>query len=156
EEPWTAVAVQAGEGVCVATSAEVAPLHPEKGLMVRPSFAMGRPGEHERLLATLIEACAFCDEGPNHRAVSDMLAKANYVNAPSECLEAGLAGPFESAGRKVENPMDLTLFHRRQANEPADEKAAWIMSRLYEAMENNSFRRQQASRAPVLTNVFRR
>jgi ABC-type nitrate/sulfonate/bicarbonate transport system substrate-binding protein len=156
EEPWTAVAVQAGVGVCVATSAELAPMHPEKVLMVRQSFAMGRPDEHERLLAALLEACAYCDEAQNRRALSDMLAKPHYVNAPGECLEAGLAGPFDSAGRRLESPIDLTLFHRRHANEPTDEKAAWVMSHLYEAMENNSFHRPPQSRAPVLTNVFRR
>jgi ABC-type nitrate/sulfonate/bicarbonate transport system substrate-binding protein len=156
EEPWTAVAVQAGVGVCVATSAELAPLHPEKVLMVRQSFALGRPDEHERLLAALLEACAYCDEAPNRRTISEMLAKPQYVNAPAECLEAGLAGPFDCAGRRLERPLDLTFFHRRQANDPVDEKAAWVMSHLYEAMENSSFRRQGPSRAPVLTNVFRR
>jgi ABC-type nitrate/sulfonate/bicarbonate transport system substrate-binding protein len=58
-EPWASVAVQAGIGECIATSAELAPLHPEKVLMVRQSFAAGRAEEHERLVAALLEACAF-------------------------------------------------------------------------------------------------
>jgi ABC-type nitrate/sulfonate/bicarbonate transport system substrate-binding protein len=38
-EPWTSVAVQAGVGHCVSTSAVLSPLHPEKVLMVREDFA---------------------------------------------------------------------------------------------------------------------
>src|SRR5208337_1747441 len=37
EEPWNSMAAQAGVGVCVATSAELTPLHPEKVLTVRQS-----------------------------------------------------------------------------------------------------------------------
>jgi ABC-type nitrate/sulfonate/bicarbonate transport system substrate-binding protein len=156
EEPWTSVAVQAGVGMCVATSAELAPLHPEKVLMVRQSFAHGRHEEHERLLAALLEACSFCDQPQNRPLLSELLAQPHYVNAPVECLEAGFAGPFESAGHRTENPLNLTLFHRHQANEPTDEKAAWIISHLYEFMEQSSLLRQPQARTPVLANVFRR
>lgn len=69
-EPWTSVSVEAGVGVCVATSAELAPLHPEKVLMVRQSFSIGRAEEHERLLAALLEACAFCDNPQNRPMLS--------------------------------------------------------------------------------------
>jgi hypothetical protein len=41
-EPWSSLVIDAGVGVCVATSSQLAPLHPEKVLMVRQSFAMGR------------------------------------------------------------------------------------------------------------------
>jgi len=155
EEPWNSIAVQARVGACVATSAELAPLHPEKVLMVRQSFAQGRPEEHERLLAALLEACAYCDLPQNRRLISDLLSQPRYVNAPAECLEAGFAGPFESGGRRVENPQDLSFFHRRHANEPTDEKAAWITSHLHEYTEQNSLLRQSEARTPVPANVFR-
>jgi len=58
-EPWTSLAVEADAGVCVATSRELSPLHPEKVLMVRNDFAEARAEEHERLIAALLEACAF-------------------------------------------------------------------------------------------------
>src|SRR3989442_1552413 len=38
-EPWNSLAVLAGIGACVATSAQLAPYHPEKGLLVRKEFA---------------------------------------------------------------------------------------------------------------------
>ena len=155
-EPWTSLAVEAEAGVCVATSAELAPLHPEKVLMVRQSYALGRADEHERLIAALLESCAFCDQAENRPLLCELLAHPQYVNAPMECLEPGLVGPFEFGDHHMGSPLELTIFHRQQANEPTDEKAAWVIEHLYELLEQN-FRAQGASRrAPVLKNIFRR
>lgn len=154
-EPWTSVAVQSGIGVCVATSAELAPLHPEKALVVRQSFSIGRADEHERMLAAILEACAFCDQAENRPVISDMLAKAHYVNAPSDALKAGLVGPFETGGHRIQSLLDLNLFYRHQANDPTDDKAAWIMDNLYSMLEQKYSKRLGSGRAPVLSNVFR-
>lgn len=155
-EPWASLATQAGVAKCVATSRELAPLHPEKVLMVRQSFAIGRADEHERLLAALIEACAFCDQPQNRLVFSDMLAHPHYVNAPAEALRAGLAGPFEWATHQAQDFFDLTIFHRHNANDPSDEKARWLMERLHGLLETSFFKRQNFGRTPVLKNVFRR
>ncbi len=154
-EPWTSVAVQAGVGVCVATSAKLAPLHPETVLIARLGFATGRAEEHERLLAALLEACAFCDVPENRPLLSEMLAHRQYVNAPAESLKAGFVGALEAGDRGVENLADLNIFHRHRANEPSDDKAAWIMGHLYEFLEHSVFQRQHG-RTPVLKNIFRR
>jgi ABC-type nitrate/sulfonate/bicarbonate transport system substrate-binding protein len=155
-EPWTSLAVQAKAGVCVATSAELDPLHPEKVLMVRQSYASGRADEHERLIAALLEACAFCDLPENRPLLCALLSQPHYVNAPIECLEPGLVGPFEFGDHQVRNPLELTIFNRHQANEPSDEKAAWVISHLYELLEQNLQAQGASRRAPVLKNIFRR
>ncbi|HWH71344.1 MAG TPA: CmpA/NrtA family ABC transporter substrate-binding protein [Candidatus Sulfotelmatobacter sp.] len=154
-EPWSSVAVQAEAGVCVATSAELAPLHPEKVLMVRQSFAIGRADEHERLSAALLEACAFCDEPRNRVMLSEMLAHPRYVNAPLECIKAGLVGPFESGGHRIQNLLDMTIFHRHNANDPSEAKARWIMDHLHDLLQLRVFKRPHLRWAPVLKNVFR-
>jgi two-component system, oxyanion-binding sensor len=155
-EPWNSVATQAGVGVCLATSAELAPLHPEKVLVVRQSFSIGRADEHERMLAAILEACAFCDHPQNRLMLSEMLAHRHYVNAPVECIKAGLVGPFESHGRQMEGPPDMSIFHRNQTNDPSDDKAAWVMNHLCELLEQKFAKRLGSGRAPVLQNVFRR
>jgi len=155
-EPWTSVAVQAGVGSCLATSAELAPMHPEKVLMVRQSFATGRADEHERLLAALLKACAFCDLPQNRALLSDILAHPQYVNAPADCVHAGLVGPFASGREAAQSLTDLTIFHRRNANDPTDERAHWIMDGLYELLQKNPFKWSALGRAPVLKNIFRR
>jgi ABC-type nitrate/sulfonate/bicarbonate transport system substrate-binding protein len=130
-EPWTSVAVQSGVGACIATSAQLAPLHPEKVLMVRKDFAEKRADEHERLLAALLEACRFCDAPENRQALCEMLAQPRYVNAPMDCLRPDLVGPFGVEGSPVHSPHGLNIFHRGRANEPTAVKAAWITGELF-------------------------
>src|ERR1019366_9215745 len=93
-EPWITIAAEAGVGECVATNSQMAPLHPEKVLMVRADFAAERGDEHERLIAALIEACYLCDQPENRPLLCRLLAQPRYVNAPADCLEPGLVGPF--------------------------------------------------------------
>ena len=153
-EPWTSVAVQAGAGVCLATSADLAPLHPEQVLMVRQTFAAGRAEEHERLLAALLEACAFCDRPNNRALVADLLAQPHYVNAPAECLKTGLA-PARPQRTRLERSPEAPIFHHHQANEPSDTKAAWVMDNLYGLLQPTVFKSRNLERSPVLKNVFR-
>lgn len=155
-EPWTSLAVQAGVGVCVATSAELAPLHPERVLMVRQSFASGRADEHERLVAALLEACAFCDRPENHELLGEMLSHPQYVNAPAECIRAGLSRSMTSNAFHATALQGLSVFHRHNANEPSDDKAMWIMERLYELLQQDMFKARNKGRTPVLTNIFRK
>ena len=155
-EPWTSVAVQAGVGVCLATSAELAPLHPERVLMVRQSFASGRAEVHERLIAALLEACAFCDVPTNRSLLGEVLSHAHYVNAPSECVQAGLPRPFGRVGTAAEPLSGTSILSRYNANEPGDDKALWIIERLYELFQQDSFRTKARGRAPVLKNIFRK
>jgi len=155
-EPWTSVAVQAGFGMCVATSADLAPLHPERVLMVRQSFAAGRAEEHERMLAALLESCAFCDLPENRPLLGEMLAHTDYVNAPAECVCEGLVRPFASGAHPIKGLQGQAIFHRYNTNEPSDDKARWIMDSLYELLQLDGFRIRNPGRTPVLKNVFRK
>jgi ABC-type nitrate/sulfonate/bicarbonate transport system substrate-binding protein len=131
-EPWTSVAVQAGVGVCVGTSASLAPLHPEKVLMVREDFAEKHAEEHERLIAALLEACAFCDQPENRPRLCELLARREYVNAPVSCLQPGLVGPFAGEGSPVYSLRGLNIFHAYRANVPTSARAAWITGQLHD------------------------
>ena len=155
-EPWTSVAVHAGVAKCVCTSLDLAPLHPEKVLVVRQGFAAGRAEEHERLVAALLQACAFCDKPGSRRLLSEILAQPQYVNAPADCLRAGLVGPFTSGDPPIQSLLELNIFHRHDANDPSDDKAAWVMNHLYGILEENTFKTRADARTPVLKNVFRR
>ena len=149
-EPWTSLVAQADGGRCVATSASLAPLHPEKVLMVRQSFSQARASEHERLVAALIEACSFCDRPENRPALAVMLSHPQYLNTPLECLH----GPASHPGAPA--PLSLDIFHRCQANDPTDQKASWTMELLYELLEQHPADLCNPMRAPVLKNIFRR
>ena len=154
-EPWTSMAIQAGLGMCLATSAQLAPLHPERVLMVRQSFAAGRAEEHERMIAALLEACAFCDLPDSGALLGEMLSHRQYVNAPADCVRAGLVQVTDAAANN-HSLQGRPVFHRYNANEPGDDKARWIMDRLYELIQHDVFRAKNPGRTPVLKNVFRK
>jgi ABC-type nitrate/sulfonate/bicarbonate transport system substrate-binding protein len=126
-EPWNSVAVKARAGWCVTTSAELAPNHPEKVLMVRRDFAEKHEEEHVALLAALLEACKFCDVPENHEGMASILARPEYVNAAPEALRRGFSGEFDCGHGCERTIRDFSVFHRYDANEPSGEKAAWVL-----------------------------
>jgi len=154
-EPWTSLAVEAEAGVCVATSRELAPLHPEKVLMVRHDFAEKRASEHERLIAALLEACAFCDQPANRPLISEMLAQPQYVNAHADCLK-NIVGTEDTDGGPGFERDPLNIFYKYNANDPTDERAAWVLGHLYEMIEQRSLPLPPGRHTPILKNVFRR
>ncbi len=129
-EPWNSVAVQSRAGWCAAVSAELAPGHPEKVLMVRRDFAEKRAEQHLDLLAALLEACAFCDEPGNREQIIATLARPDRVNVPAAALRRGLSAEFDFGHGEVRPVTDFNVFHRHNANEPAGDKAAWVLENI--------------------------
>jgi ABC-type nitrate/sulfonate/bicarbonate transport system substrate-binding protein len=138
-EPWNSIAVLARFGVIAATSAQIAPMHPEKVLMVRREFARSRSDDHIRLIAALLEACRYCDAVENRAHVVETLSQKQYLNAATEALRLSLGGldrdedpeegPLAARG-KLPNREDFTIFARNSTNEPSDDKAGWILDGL--------------------------
>jgi ABC-type nitrate/sulfonate/bicarbonate transport system substrate-binding protein len=129
-EPWNSVAAQSGAGWCVAASAELAPGHPEKVLMVRRDFAEKHDEQHIALVAALLEACEFCD-APGHREqIIATLAQPAYVNVPAAALRSGFGAEFDFGHGEVRHVPNFNVFHRHNANEPSADKAAWVLQRL--------------------------
>ena len=152
-EPWTSLAADSQCGKTLATSADIAPFHPEKVLMMRQDFVRNRADEHERLIAALLEAAAFCDQPKNHPMISGIISRAEYVNGPVSCLETGFTGGLGTTPGKISG---ASIFHRLQANDPTDSKAAWIVDCLHQLMDESKLPLPLLDRTPVIRNVFRR
>ncbi len=132
-EPWNSVAVLAGTGWVVATSADLAPGHPEKVLMARRDFAEQHDEEHVAIIAALIESCAFCDRPENRERIAEMLAQPEYVGVPCEALRVSLSGAFNYGNGRVEKQGNFHIFGRDNANEPTAERAEWVVGNLKES-----------------------
>lgn len=126
-EPWNSVAVQSRVGWCVTTSAELAPNHPEKVLMVRADFAEANKDEHIALCAALLEACEFCEAPENREEIVRVLARPEYVGTSPESLRHGFSGEFDFGQDRKRVVRDFSIFHGDDANEPSAEKAAWVL-----------------------------
>jgi ABC-type nitrate/sulfonate/bicarbonate transport system substrate-binding protein len=151
-EPWNSVAVQMRVGWCVATSAELAPGHPEKVLMVRREFAESCEADHLALVAALLEACEYCSQPENCAHVVDTLARPEHVGAPAAALRRVFDGNFDFGHGRVESLPDFTLFHQHDANEPSDAKAAWVLRHL---RQSGLYREDPALDAALGREVFR-
>lgn len=129
-EPWGSLAVQQGVGVITALSADLAPQHPEKVLLVRSAFAEARPDLHLQLIAALLESCAWCAQPENHAEVVALLSGRDGVGLPLEVLRPAITGNLDlGAGRKAQRP-DALIFHGDHANEPTHGAASYIASIL--------------------------
>jgi ABC-type nitrate/sulfonate/bicarbonate transport system substrate-binding protein len=129
-EPWNSVAAQTRAGWCVAASAELAPGHPEKVLMARRDFAEKRAEEHVALLAALLEACEHCQQPENHAHLLKTLARPEYVGVPEAALRSGISGEMDFGQNAMRTVRNFALFHGADANEPSDEKIAWVLDQL--------------------------
>lgn len=129
-EPWNSVAVRAGVGWCVTTSAELAPNHPEKVLMLRKEFADQHAEEHQRLVAALLEACDFCDQPDCREEMVSLLSRSTYLNVPAQSLRQSLMTAFDCGYGKTKPIYDFHVFHRHSANEPSLDKAAWVINHI--------------------------
>ncbi len=130
-EPWNSVATAARTGWTVATSRDLAPSHPEKVLMVRKDYVEQNEEEHVRLIAALLEACAFCDRPENREQLIATLAEPRYVGAPAQMIRASLGGDFDFGNGRVEIIPNFHVFHRNGANEPSLAHAHWVIRSLH-------------------------
>lgn len=146
-EPWGTVAVSRGLGHCVATSATLAPFHPEKLLLVTESFATQRAEEHQRLLAALSEACEFCDKEENYQEIARRLPLRNRVDISPKIIMASLTGQLLHQGSGP-NDGHFQHFHQQETNRPDARKVNWIMQQcnqwgLLAGLDRRKVARQQ-------------
>jgi two-component system, oxyanion-binding sensor len=139
-EPWNSVAVMNRAGFVVATSNELVNRHPEKVLMVRSDFATKHEREHLAMIAALIESCRFCDVPENRERIIEMLAEPQYLNAPIHALRMSMKGSFDFGNGRIEQGVEFHIFSHGEANEPDEEKAAWVMHSLHEGRAANTAR----------------
>ncbi|VVM08470.1 nitrate/nitrite transport system substrate-binding protein [Methylacidimicrobium cyclopophantes] len=128
-EPWGSSAVAGGFGACAASSADLEPNHPEKVLLIHPSLAREDPETHSLLIASLLEACAWCDQADHRLALVDILASRRWLHLPKEWLLPSLCGP--SPGPPSANAgTRFVSFARSGANDPSPEREEWVWRQL--------------------------
>jgi len=150
-EPWNSVAVSSRVGWMLAASAELAPNHPEKVLAVRRDFAEECAAEHEALIAALLDACAYCDVPENRNTLAEILARREFLNCAPKDLFPALSGKMDFGHGRTKSVEDFLVFHRRSANEPSADKAAWVANHL-----RNSKLATAAELTPALArSIFR-
>ncbi len=120
--PWGALAARDGIGTLVATSAAIAPGHPEKFVVIRDEIADARPMLAAGLRDALGAATALCHL-PEYRAeLATSLASPANLDLPADVLAPALSG---EAG----NP----LFMRGTELCPTRADLQWTIERMHRA-----------------------
>lgn len=128
-EPWGSAAIAGGFGVCAATSADLEPGHPEKVLLLHPGFAEDDPDTHQLLIASLLEACGWCDLPQNRPVLAEILASRRWLDLPKEWLSLSLCGPYPGPPSAVSHT-SFVAFARTAANDPTRAREDWIWRHL--------------------------
>ncbi|HEY5743257.1 MAG TPA: CmpA/NrtA family ABC transporter substrate-binding protein [Terrimicrobiaceae bacterium] len=132
-EPWNSAATLSGEGWVIATSASLAPRHPEKVLLFRNEVVQREPEAYAALREAMLEACRFCDQTENRRTVADLLHESRIFPLPKEVLMNSLVGSFNSGVAESETKEPFLIFHHGGANEATRERAQWCLEAVAEA-----------------------
>ncbi len=125
-EPWASVAVRSGVGVIAALSADLAPGHAEKVLLVRASFARERREEHASLIRALCEACAWCASPLHTDFLIQLLSDRHGLALPPEVLRPALTGNVNLGAGRSRVGTDAMLFHGDDINEPDLRRVDWF------------------------------
>lgn len=132
-EPWNSLAVHEGAGWCPWWSSAQATGHVEKVLMVTERFAEKQPAAHAALVASLHEACAWCDEPQNRGHLAEILSAPRYLNVLARIVMPALTGRFKSSAGRVETTPDFIVYQRDGANVPQRTKAIALQRELVSA-----------------------
>lgn len=130
-DPWNSLAVREKTGWIVATSAELAPGHPEKIFMVREDFAVVRAEEHLALVAALSAAAVLCDDPAFRPELVRILARPEFLGVSVRNISPALVGPFALGGdRDSIDAAGYIRFQEEKASVPSLARAQWIIDGL--------------------------
>jgi nitrate/nitrite transport system substrate-binding protein len=90
-EPWNMLALKRGFGVVIAATVDIVPNHPEKVVAVTDRWAEAHPAELKAMVRAILKACIYCNHPANIRKLAELLSRPQYLNAPTDVLEASLA-----------------------------------------------------------------
>jgi ABC-type nitrate/sulfonate/bicarbonate transport system substrate-binding protein len=133
-EPWNSASVLSGEGWIAATSASLAPRHPEKVLVADEAFTRERPEEYLALCEAVRAACRYCDTAAGRAAAVELLLSRGLFSTLSrEILENGLVGPFQRGNDQGTEKATFVHFFQNDANRATRERALWLLDALPES-----------------------
>jgi ABC-type nitrate/sulfonate/bicarbonate transport system substrate-binding protein len=132
-EPWNSAAALDGDGWVVATSASLAPEHPEKVLIIRDDCKTRNPDAYAALRKVLVDACRYCDQPGNRASIADLLFERRIFPLSVETLRNSLVGPFHNGIEPIASRQPFLTFYRNNTNRASRDQAAWCLNGLIES-----------------------
>ena len=130
-EPWNSIAVERGVGHIALATAQIWRRGVEKVLAMRAAILDERRAAAEALVRALHAAAAHFVEPGSVEASADILARAEYLDAPRDAILRAITDHIRLApgGEPIHYP-DFMFQYREAANFPWRSQAAWLYSQM--------------------------
>lgn len=126
-EPFNTLAARAGNGVIVAESADLFPMHPEKALVVCSEFDERNHEVHLEMIRAIDEAASLCETHEGREKAVEILAQPHYLGLEPSLIRSSLFAGDEKG--EVTNET-FHIFSHPEVNRPTAEKANWLVSQM--------------------------
>ncbi|MFK0087595.1 CmpA/NrtA family ABC transporter substrate-binding protein [Pseudomonas sp. NPDC090755] len=131
-EPWSASAVDQGQGFTLACSQSIWPDHPEKVLGCTRAFVEQYPNTARALVMAILAASRFIEQSPeNRRSTAQLLSGKAYLDTSLRSIEPRLLGDYhDGLGNRWHDPHALRLHDQGRANLPYLSDGMWFMTQF--------------------------
>ncbi|MDD0976369.1 CmpA/NrtA family ABC transporter substrate-binding protein [Pseudomonas fontis] len=131
-EPWSADAVQQGQGFTLATSQSIWPDHPEKALACTREFVERYPNTARTLVMAVLEASRFIEQSRENRSsTAQLLSGRDYLDAPLASIQPRLLGDYhDGLGNHWHDAHPLRFHNHGAANYPYLSDGMWFMTQF--------------------------
>ena len=131
-EPWSAGAIEQGQGFTLATSQSIWPDHPEKVLGCTRAFVEQYPNSARALVMAVLAASRFIEQNSeNRRGTAQLLSGEAYLDAPLSSIEPRLLGHYQDGlGNQWQDRHALRLHDEGRANLPYLSDGLWFMTQF--------------------------
>lgn len=156
-EPWGSIAVEQGAGELLLPGAAIWSFAPEKVLAVRNDWAESEPQLLGRVMRAIWRAGRWLSQEDSHTTAAELLARAEYLDVPSEVIDRALTGRLTINGKGEERQVPgFVTFHEGAASYPWRSQAAWIGTQLAARTGLDRAEAARAAKAVFRTDIYRR
>ena len=130
-EPWPAQAVTDGIGFTAITTQDIWQHHPEKALVVNPSFAEARKDDLKNVMGAILQAGKWLDDQTNRAKAATTLGVPGYVGAAPEVIRGRMLGQYDlgaELARKVYDEDRMRFFRDGLVNPPRRAHVLWFLA----------------------------
>ena len=125
-EPGGQRAVYEGAGFIHLLSGEIWPGHPCCAFVAREAWIKQYPNSFIALYRAVVEASVHVSQPQNRGEIAQVLAPANYLNAPVEVIEQVISGRFADGLGNIRSVPDRIMFDPF----PHYSMAIWLMTQM--------------------------
>ncbi|HUW75767.1 MAG TPA: CmpA/NrtA family ABC transporter substrate-binding protein [Gallionella sp.] len=130
-EPWNARGIYDKVSFSVASSQDVWPDHPEKVLGATAEFVEQNPNTARALIMAMLDAAKFIDTQANRAKVAELIAIADYVDAPVDVIAGRFLGNYEDGlGKAWHDANHMKFFNDGKVPFPWLSDGMWFLTQF--------------------------